>query len=90
MARKTTPTFIVEVPLSVTRADAREMGVRLELGRQLYNACARAVGCRIERAGDAHDAVVAATQEKVEHPPIMTTVLSGAIGARARACLACG
>ena len=39
MARKTTPTFIVELPLSVTRADAREMGVRLELGRQLYNAC---------------------------------------------------
>ena len=39
MARKTTPTFIVELPLSVARADAREMGVRLELGRQLYNAC---------------------------------------------------
>jgi putative transposase len=39
MARKTTPTFIVELPLSVAQADAREMGVRLELGRQLYNAC---------------------------------------------------
>src|ERR1700722_8856728 len=39
MARATTPTFIVELPLSATQADAREMGVRLELGRQLYNAC---------------------------------------------------
>jgi putative transposase len=39
MARATTPTFIVELPLTVTRPDAREMGVRLELGRQLYNAC---------------------------------------------------
>jgi putative transposase len=39
MARATTPTFIVELPLSVTRAEAREMDVRLELGRQLYNAC---------------------------------------------------
>jgi hypothetical protein len=39
LAGKTTPTFIVELPLSVGRADAREMEVRLELGRQLYNAC---------------------------------------------------
>ena len=39
MARETTPTFIVELPLSVAGADAREMEVRLELARQLYNAC---------------------------------------------------
>jgi len=49
MARKTTPTFIVELPLSVTRADAREMGVRLELGRQLYNACLGEGLRRLER-----------------------------------------
>jgi putative transposase len=49
MARKTTPTFIVELPLSVARADAREMGVRLELGRQLYNACLGEGLRRLER-----------------------------------------
>ena len=49
MARATTPTFIVELPLSVIRADAREMGVRLELGRQLYNACLGEGLRRLER-----------------------------------------
>lgn len=49
MARKTTPTFIVELPLSVTPAEAREMGVRLELGRQLYNACLGEGLRRLER-----------------------------------------
>ena len=49
MARKTTPTFIVELPLSVARTDAREMGVRLELGRQLYNACLGEGLRRLER-----------------------------------------
>ena len=49
MARKTTPTFIVELPLGVIRADAREMGVRLELGRQLYNACLGEGLRRLER-----------------------------------------
>jgi putative transposase len=52
MARKTTPTFIVELPLGVTRADAREMGVRLELGRQLYNACLGEGLRRLERLGE--------------------------------------
>ena len=47
--RKSTPTFIVELPLSVTRADAREMGVRLELARQLYNACPGEGLRRLER-----------------------------------------
>ena len=49
MAHKTTPTFIVELPLSVTQAEAREMGVRLELGRQLYNACLGEGLRRLER-----------------------------------------
>ena len=49
MAHKTTLTFIVELPLSVTRAEAREMGVRLELGRQLYNACLGEGLRRLER-----------------------------------------
>jgi len=49
MARATTPTFIVELPLSVTRADAREMSVRLEFGRQLYNACLGEGLRRLER-----------------------------------------
>lgn len=39
MARRGTPTFIVELPLVVTARDEREMLVRLELARQLSNAC---------------------------------------------------
>jgi len=39
MARTSTPTFIVELPLRVPRAADREMLVRLDLARQLYNAC---------------------------------------------------
>lgn len=39
MPRKRTPTFSVELPLSIRASDEREMLVRLELGRQLYNAC---------------------------------------------------
>ena len=39
MARRSTPTFIVERPLVVSARDEREMLVRLELARQLWNAC---------------------------------------------------
>lgn len=39
MARSGTPTFIVELPLSVPACAEREMLVRLDLARQLYNAC---------------------------------------------------
>src|ERR1700675_2346122 len=39
MARRGTPTFIVERPLVVPARDEREMLVRLELARQLFNAC---------------------------------------------------
>ena len=49
VSHKTTPAFIVELPLSVTQAEAREMGVRLELGRQLYNACLGEGLRRLER-----------------------------------------
>lgn len=39
MAKKTTPTFVVELPLSMSLRDQREALIRLELGRRLYNAC---------------------------------------------------
>lgn len=39
MARRGTPTFVVELPLVVSRRDEREMLVRLDLARQPYNAC---------------------------------------------------
>jgi hypothetical protein len=39
MARTSTPTFIVELPLRVPQAATRELLVRLEIARQLYNAC---------------------------------------------------
>jgi hypothetical protein len=39
VARKTTPSFIVELPLSVSQADDAEAMVRLDLARRLFNAC---------------------------------------------------
>lgn len=36
--RSLTPTFTIELPLSASAADGREALIRLELGRQLYNA----------------------------------------------------
>jgi hypothetical protein len=37
-ARKPTPTFLVELPLSVTPAQAKRVRAHLEAARQLYNA----------------------------------------------------
>jgi putative transposase len=37
--RKKTPSFIGEFPLSATPADERELSIRLDAARQIYNAC---------------------------------------------------
>ena len=37
--RKKTPSFIAEFPLATTRADERELPIRLDAARQIYNAC---------------------------------------------------
>ena len=37
--RKKTPSFIAEFPLSTTPADERELSIRLDGARQIYNAC---------------------------------------------------
>jgi len=39
MARETTASFICEVPLKATPADERELLIRLDCGRMVYNAC---------------------------------------------------
>jgi putative transposase len=39
MARATTPSFVCELPLTVTPADERVLLVRLECARMIYNAC---------------------------------------------------
>ena len=39
MARKTTPSFVLELPLRTTKADERALSVRLEAARNIYNAC---------------------------------------------------
>lgn len=49
MPRKSTPTFIVERPVVVSQRDEREMLVRLELGRQLSNACLGEALRRLDR-----------------------------------------
>lgn len=49
MARRGTPTFIVELPLVVSARDEREMLVRLELARQLFNACLGEALRRLDR-----------------------------------------
>jgi putative transposase len=36
--RKKTPSFIAEFPLSTTPADERELSIRLDAARQIYNA----------------------------------------------------
>lgn len=38
MPRKTTPSFITELPLRTTASDARELKIRFDLLRQVYNA----------------------------------------------------
>lgn len=52
MARQTTPTFIVELPLAVSARDEGEMLIRLEIGRQLYNACLGEALRRLSRMRD--------------------------------------
>jgi putative transposase len=37
--RKKTPSFIAEFPLSTTQGQQRELSIRLETARQIYNAC---------------------------------------------------
>ncbi len=37
--RKKTPSFIAEFPLSTTQGQQRELSIRLEAARQIYNAC---------------------------------------------------
>src|ERR1051326_6248132 len=37
-ARKQTPTFLLELPLQVTRGQAKRLRAHLEAARQLYNA----------------------------------------------------
>jgi hypothetical protein len=37
--RKTTPSFIAEFPLATTPSDERELSIRLDAARNLYNAC---------------------------------------------------
>ncbi|MGB7442006.1 MAG: hypothetical protein WA919_13120, partial [Coleofasciculaceae cyanobacterium] len=39
MSRKSTSTFITEIPLTVNPSEEKVLLSRLEAGRQLYNAC---------------------------------------------------
>ena len=39
MGRKTTPSFIVELPLQVSDAERSILQARLDAARQIYNAC---------------------------------------------------
>jgi hypothetical protein len=38
MPRCNTPSYIIELPLVVSKQEARELSIRLDMGRQLYNA----------------------------------------------------
>ncbi len=55
MAKRTTPTFIAELPLSVSKRDERELLVRLDVCRQLYNACLGEALRRLDRMRDSLD-----------------------------------
>jgi len=39
MARKSTPSFVLELPLRTTAADERALAIRLDAARNIYNAC---------------------------------------------------
>jgi putative transposase len=39
MARKSTPSFVLELPLRTTATDERALAVRLDAARNIYNAC---------------------------------------------------
>ena len=39
MPRSSTPSFITEYELETTASDRRKLGVSLDCGRQVYNAC---------------------------------------------------
>ena len=55
MAKRTTPSFIVELPLSVSKRAERELLVRLDVCRQLYNACLGEALRRLDRMRDSLD-----------------------------------
>ena len=48
MARKTTPSFITEIPLIVNSKQEKELLSRFQAARQLYNACLNEVMVRME------------------------------------------
>lgn len=56
MARSTTPSFVVELPMVVDSKQERELEAGLQAGRQLYNACLNEAMARMElvRNSDAY------------------------------------
>ena len=48
MARKTTPSFVTEIPIKVTGSQERELLARFQAARQLYNACLSEAMIRME------------------------------------------
>lgn len=56
MARSTTPSFVVELPMVVDSKQERELSARFQAGRQLYNACLNEAMARMElvRNSDAY------------------------------------
>ncbi len=49
MSRRRTPSFVAEIPLRAGRRGLRTAATRLEVGRQLYNACLQEASHRAER-----------------------------------------
>ncbi|MGK7873228.1 MAG: RNA-guided endonuclease TnpB family protein [Xenococcaceae cyanobacterium] len=56
MSRKTTPSFVTEIPLVVDSKQEKELLARFQAGRQLYNACLNETMARMElvRNSDAY------------------------------------
>lgn len=48
MARKTTPSFITELPLKIDSKLEKRLSSRFQAGRQLYNACLNEALIRVE------------------------------------------
>jgi len=55
MFRVTTPTFIAEFPLRTTAADERELAIRLDASRHIYNAALGEALCVLDRMRESKD-----------------------------------
>jgi len=72
---KKTPSFVHEIALRTTPHDRRVLDVRLDKGRELYNACLDESLCRLDRMRESNDYQIARkVKSKKERQPLFKEV----------------